>query len=238
VPLEVRLDSKELPANSDRSLECYYVCRLALFTLPHSESTFGAVLLFAQIQAPRIAYLPLLLPDIKRHLVEIVLDDPSIVREEEWWFEENRTGTIMKWLVHLPHYRVSMLSEMLSTHLHSRSQRNRHWPIGALYDNHIISAGVSASVSSAYLNTTLDNSNPVSSSSFDPTPVTPLRLILHLAAPPTDKLLGSASVEACKQAFMGQIKEADFLRWGNTKRVTGLRKQEQDGIWDGLRDRK
>ena len=37
---------------------------------------------------------------------------------------------------------------------------------------------------------------------------------------------------------MGQIKEADFLRWGNTKRVTGLRKQEQDGIWDGLRDRK
>ena len=37
---------------------------------------------------------------------------------------------------------------------------------------------------------------------------------------------------------MGQIKEADFLRWGNTKRVTGLRKQEQDGIWDGLRDSK
>lgn len=36
---------------------------------------------------------------------------------------------------------------------------------------------------------------------------------------------------------MGQVKEADFLRWGNTKRVTGLRKQEQDGIWEGLRDR-
>jgi len=184
VPLEVRLDSKELPANSDRSIECYY------------------------IQAPRISYLPLLLPDIKRHLVEIVLDDPSVVKEEEWWFEESGTGTIMKW----------------------------HWPIGALYDNHVISAGVSASVSSTYLNTTLDNPNPVTSSSFDPTPVTPLRLILHLAAPPTDKILSSPSVEACKQAFMGQIKEADFLRWGNTKRVTGLRKQEQDGIWDGLRD--
>lgn len=66
----------------------------------------------------------------------------------------------------------------------------------------------------------------------------PLRLILHLAAPPADKLLSSPSVEACKQAFMGQLKEADSLRWGNTKRVTGLRKQEQDGIWDGLRDRK
>lgn len=66
----------------------------------------------------------------------------------------------------------------------------------------------------------------------------PLPLILHLAVPPVDKLLSSLSVEACKQVSMGQIKEADFLRWGNTKRVTGLRKQEQDGIWDGLRDHK
>jgi len=72
---------------------------------------------------------------------------------------------------------------------------------------------------------------------FDLTPAEPLRLTLHLASPPTDKLLLSPSVEACKQAFMGQIKEADFLRWGNTKRVTGLRKQEQDGMWEGLRER-
>ncbi len=36
---------------------------------------------------------------------------------------------------------------------------------------------------------------------------------------------------------MGQVKEADFLRWGNTRRVTSLRKQEQDGMWDGLRER-
>lgn len=37
---------------------------------------------------------------------------------------------------------------------------------------------------------------------------------------------------------MGQLKEADFIRWGNTKRVTGLRKAEQDGIWEGIRERK
>jgi autophagy-related protein 5 len=37
---------------------------------------------------------------------------------------------------------------------------------------------------------------------------------------------------------MGQLKEADFLRWGNTKRMTGLRKQEQDGIWEGIKERK
>ena len=45
------------------------------------------------------------------------------------------------------------------------------------------------------------------------------------------------SQEACKQAFMGQLKEADFIRWGSTKRVTGLRKLEQDGIWEGIRER-
>ena len=65
----------------------------------------------------------------------------------------------------------------------------------------------------------------------------PLRLILHLASPPVEKLLLSPSQEACKQAFMGQIKEADFIRWGSTKRVTGLRKNEQDGIWEGIKER-
>lgn len=67
--------------------------------------------------------------------------------------------------------------------------------------------------------------------------MTPLRLTLHLAAPPTDRLLVSPSIEACKQAFMGQLKEADFFRWGNTKRMTGLRQAEQDGIWEGIRER-
>lgn len=66
---------------------------------------------------------------------------------------------------------------------------------------------------------------------------TPLKLILHLASPPTEKLLIAPSEEACKQAFMGQLKEADFMRWGNTKRVTGLRKAEQDGMWEGLKER-
>ena len=37
---------------------------------------------------------------------------------------------------------------------------------------------------------------------------------------------------------MGQLKEADFIRWGNTKRMTGLRKPDQDGIWEGIKERK
>ena len=65
-----------------------------------------------------------------------------------------------------------------------------------------------------------------------------MRLILHLASPPTEKLLLAPNVEACKQAFMGQLKEADFIRWGSTKRMTGLRKVDQDAIWEGIKERK
>jgi len=93
---------------------------------------------------------------------------------------------------------------------------DRHWPVGLLYDNHTIAATIR------------------------PTPVTdpvPLRLILHLAQPPTDKLLLVPNAESCKQAFMGQLKEADFIRWGSTKRMTSLRKAEQDGIWEGIKER-
>lgn len=92
----------------------------------------------------------------------------------------------------------------------------RHWPIGLLYDNHAIAATIR------------------------PTPITDpvsLKLVLHLALPPTDKLLLVPSAEACKQAFMGQLKEADFIRWGSTKRMTSLRKAEQDGIWEGIKER-
>lgn len=96
----------------------------------------------------------------------------------------------------------------------------RHWSIGLIYDNHVI----------------LSSIRPTASTSAHVQSV-PLRLILHLASPPTDKLLLAPSPEACKQAFMGQLKEADFLRWGSTKRMTGLRKAEQDGIWEGIKDR-
>lgn len=94
---------------------------------------------------------------------------------------------------------------------------DRHWPIGLIYDTHTIAS------------TLRPNSSSVQ--------IAPLRLNLHLASPPTDKLLLSPSADACKQAFMGQLKEADFIRWGNTKRMTGLRKAEQDGLWEGIRER-
>ncbi|PFH51983.1 hypothetical protein AMATHDRAFT_79928 [Amanita thiersii Skay4041] len=164
VPIEIRVDPKELPANSDRGLECYY------------------------LQAPRVSYLPLLMPEIRKYLMDVVFDEAAtkVLKEEDWWFETEE-GTTLKW----------------------------HWPIGLIYDNHIISSSLRGRSASS---------------------VNPLRLILHLASPPTDKLLLNPSAEACKQAFMGQLKEADFIRWGNTKRMTGLRKVDQDGMWEGIKD--
>jgi autophagy-related protein 5 len=76
VPVEVRVDAKELPANSNRGLECYY------------------------LQAPRVSYLPLLVPEIKRLLTDVVFDDEGAraLREEDWWFEAE-DGGLLKWCV-------------------------------------------------------------------------------------------------------------------------------------------
>ncbi|KAF8124921.1 autophagy-related protein [Boletus edulis] len=165
VPLEIRVDPKELPANSDRGLECYY------------------------IQAPRVSYLPLLMPELRRFLMDIVFDEAAgkILKEEDWWFESEE-GTLLKWYVALPFH------------------HNGH-------------AGAA----------------PASGSGMN-IQVAPLKLILHLASPPTEKLLLPPSADSCKQAFMGQLKEVDFIRWGNTKRMTSLRKAEQDGIWEGIKE--
>ncbi|KAL1406274.1 autophagy protein 5 [Vanrija albida] len=62
----------------------------------------------------------------------------------------------------------------------------------------------------------------------------PLKLILHLSAPPADKLAVPPGIESCKTQFVSQVKEADFVRWGNTKRVTGLRRGDLEAGWEGV----
>jgi autophagy-related protein 5 len=42
------------------------------------------------------------------------------------------------------------------------------------------------------------------------------------------------SIDACRTAFMNMVKEADFVRWGSTRRVTALRKADQDALWEGV----
>lgn len=95
----------------------------------------------------------------------------------------------------------------------------RHWPIGLLYDYH-----------------TTSSPSPLSLFPSSPPPPTAgiFPLTLHLSSPPTEQLLISNSIEVCKTGFMHQLKEADFVRWGNTKRVVNLRREEQGGIWEGV----
>jgi autophagy-related protein 5 len=44
----------------------------------------------------------------------------------------------------------------------------------------------------------------------------------------------SPSLEACKTNFMNQLKEADYVRWGSVRRVTSLRRVDQDALWEGV----
>ncbi|KZT56569.1 hypothetical protein CALCODRAFT_550715 [Calocera cornea HHB12733] len=169
VPIAIKLAPTSLPTSSDRLLDTYY------------------------IQAPRISYLPLLIPEIRKNMCDLVMDEnaAAAVREEDWWFE-TENGGVMKW----------------------------HWPIGLLYDAHMVTAFAAES----YF--------PTSSSTL----AAPMTLLLHLTNPPTDKLLMTPSLDTLKSSFMSQSKEADFLRWGSTRRMTSLRKAEQDGLWDGIRE--
>ncbi|KAJ9092365.1 hypothetical protein QFC21_006867 [Naganishia friedmannii] len=110
---------------------------------------------------------------------------------------------------------------------------------------------------------TIINSHPVSSSrhqhhQHEPTQHrgtpsstgSPLRLILHLkprqpqpasipppaAPPPPPATPLSNSIETCRIAFISLLKEADYIRWGNTRRITGLRRADLEGAWEGVVD--
>lgn len=107
---------------------------------------------------------------------------------------------------------------------------------------------------------TIINSHPISSSRHQQqrnqqqsSPSSPLRLILHLkprqppTAPPTSSSNAatppavpptlSNSVETCRIAFISLLKEADYIRWGNTRRITGLRRADLEGAWEGIVER-
>lgn len=95
VPLQIQLEPQDLPLTTDRSVQDYY------------------------LQVPRISYLALCLDDIKRNLVQLVLDHAAFaaLRDDDVWFEtlpehpHQAQGIPLKW----------------------------HWPIGLLYDLHATS---------------------------------------------------------------------------------------------------
>ncbi|OXH21716.1 autophagy protein 5 [Cryptococcus neoformans] len=42
------------------------------------------------------------------------------------------------------------------------------------------------------------------------------------------------SIEVCRSQWLNQVKEADFVRWRNTNRVTNLRRVDLEAGWDGI----
>lgn len=73
-----------------------------------------------------------------------------------------------------------------------------------------------------------------------PSSSSPLRLLLHLKPPEPKSSTGtpsiplSNSVDSCRIAFISLLKEADYIRWGNTRRITGLRRADLEGAWNGI----
>lgn len=195
IPICVSIDPTELPAGSDSTIDSTYLI------------------------VPRISYLPLIIADVKKNLLELVLEQPALnaLNEKELWFEYE--GQPLRW----------------------------HWQIGLLYDYHTSNAARTAiayqstSVSTSGLGSLRPEIPQQSQSSTDggaslaaqPSRL-PWNIRLRLSKPPVDRLHSNSGLESCKASFMSMIKEADFVRYGSTKKVVNLRKQEQDTLWDGV----
>ncbi|BGP50550.1 autophagy protein 5 [Rhodotorula kratochvilovae] len=234
VPIEVVLAGGELLPGVDRSIEAYY------------------------LQAPRISYLPLVLAQVRKYFLDLVLDDNSAasLRAEELWFEAD--GVPLKW--HWPigllydYHHLSTLSSLLPPPPTAPSTSAD--PSSALPNSlaSVFAPLSSPSPSAADLSfpssdlspnatlrappsTTARPRTPSSARSLAPAPEAagaPWRVTLHLRDPPGEALLVSNRVEDARAGFMAMVKEADYVRWGNTKRVTNLRKEQQDNLWEGV----
>lgn len=195
IPICVSIDPAELPPGSDSTIDSTYLI------------------------VPRISYLPLIVADVRKNLLELVLEQPAlnVLNEKELWFEYE--GQPLRW----------------------------HWQIGLLYDYHTSNPARTAVVyQSSSANTSglgsLRSEPPlIPQSGTDrgvPPPGQPSRLPwnirLRLSKPPVERLHSNSGLESCKTSFMSMIKEADFVRYGSTKKVVNLRKQEQDTLWDGV----
>ncbi|KAK0529899.1 autophagy protein 5 [Tilletia horrida] len=185
-------------------------------------------------KVPRISYLPLLLPTLRKYFLESLLDEAALLtlKEDQMWFEFN--GQALRW----------------------------HWPVGLLYDVHTANTaessvgGALAQIGRPASSASSPGRQQLESYFSPPTAAAPpsgtgaahlhspahhhrsshlpWRIKLHLKAPPSDKLNMSPSVEACRTNFMSMVKEADFVRFGTTRRVVNLRRTEQDALWEGV----
>ncbi|CDR99824.1 related to ATG5-protein involved in autophagy and the Cvt pathway [Sporisorium scitamineum] len=195
IPICVSIDPAELPPGSNSTIDSTYLV------------------------VPRISYLPLIVADVKKNLLDLVLEQPAlnVLNEKELWFEYE--GQPLRW----------------------------HWQIGLLYDYHTSNPARTAIAYQSTASTTsglgsLRSETPsLAQGSLDGGAMSaaqpsrlPWNIRLRLCKPPADRLHSNSGLESCKTSFMSMIKEADFVRHGSTKKVVNLRKQEQDTLWDGV----
>ncbi|ODN82308.1 hypothetical protein L202_02587 [Cryptococcus amylolentus CBS 6039] len=157
------------------------------------------------IQAPRHTYLPLLIPEIKQNMVELALGDEDVAKYDvKDWWFEEE-------------------EEVGGEGVRSFAGQGAcrwHWSIDLIATHSYMSRPRSLPL--------------VAQASLPPASPPILRLILHLSKPPADKLLMPNDLATCKSQWLNQVKEADFVRWRNTSRVTNLRKVDLEAGWDGI----
>ncbi|KAI9279442.1 autophagy-related protein 5, partial [Umbelopsis sp. AD052] len=89
-----------------------------------------------------------------------------------------------------------------------------HYPLGLLYDILCISEP--------------------SYRQMEDTKSIPWNIKVHFQNYPAAHLFRDQSAATAKDFFMSMIKEADFLRYGSTKRVMNLSKSDQSQLWESL----
>lgn len=175
------------------------------------------VITYTQLRVPRYTYLALLVPELRDCFVNILLNAKvrAELKESEWWFEydtegesESFAGPSQSSLGPCRWCAASETDYFLTT---------RHWPL----DHH-------------HLHSELHLPHPAPSyfQASQPDQSATLSLILHLSNPPQTNT--HPDIESAKASFVAQLKEADFVRWGNTRRVTSLRRQDLEAAWEGV----
>ena len=121
-----------------------------------------------------------------------------------------------------------------------------HYPVGLLYDVHAnaiktakkmmkaIDTGEKREAGNDQLHHHHHTRVGDADGEFKDTVSIPWHITLHLRKFPADQLIRSPSNQTMRDMYMSMVKEADYLRFGSTKRVMDLSKADQTQLLDGL----
>jgi autophagy-related protein 5 len=211
IPIAVTVETNDLAklgSNVNRAIETHYV------------------------KAPRISYLPLLLQEIKTDLLALMLDASisDTIKDEDYCFTYEGTPLRWHWPIGLLYdYHTANTAPTMHTRIASTSQPNAAGGVQTLTASLRRLSTAPASVAAAEGPTSNGQGSYKTNSAAVPWSIT-----LRIGAIPMEKLHSVPGVSNCRSSFMSMVKEADFVRHGSTKRVTNLRRTEQDALWEGV----